>query len=60
MKFVDEVLESYFSQLEPKAQAYARKYYRYLSGYGRQPQPRAFGIGDADAQTVRIRLAGLV
>jgi hypothetical protein len=60
MRFVDEVLEQYFVGLEPKTQAYARRYWNYVNGRGVMPQPKAYGIGDNDAQQVRVKLAQLV
>ena len=59
MKFVNEVLEGYFSGLEPKLQSYAGRFWDYQNGRGTMPQPKAYGIGDAEAQTVRIKLAQL-
>jgi hypothetical protein len=59
MRFVDEILEQYFSRLEPRLPAYARRYWDHLNERGAMPQPKTYGIGDTDAQQVRIKLAQL-
>jgi hypothetical protein len=40
MRFVDEILEQYFSRLEPRLSAYARRYSDHLNARGAMPSWR--------------------
>ena len=55
---MDEYLEAYFQHLG-SGQGYARAQWAYINGNGPQPDYRAYGLQDADAQAIRIRLAQL-
>jgi hypothetical protein len=51
------VIENLPAALQP----YAREQWRHLSqGDVRRPDHRDFGLGDIEAQQIRLRLAGLV
>ena len=54
----NEFVEAFFKRLRPAIlQDYARAQWAHINGSGPQPDYRNYGIGEREAQAVRIRLA---
>jgi hypothetical protein len=59
MSFSEDVVVAFIAGLKrPAERDYAKAYWRYLKTQMAQPSPDRYGVTAAEAQAIRIRLAG--